>query len=101
MKYLVTVRGTVKATDPKQAQADHDAIFERLGAIGKPLGSLGHQTFLDPQNPRQFLAIDTWGSMEGLQQFMTHAANPGAAIASMFEGQPEVTVWGETGWKGF
>jgi quinol monooxygenase YgiN len=101
MKYVVTVRGTLKSTDPKQARIDHDTTFERLGAIGKSLGSIGHQTFLDPQNPRQFLAIDTWPSMEALQQFMGHAINPGAAIAAMFEGQPDVTVWGESGWNGF
>lgn len=101
MKYIVTVRGTLKETDPKQARVAHDTTFERLSAIGKSLGSAGHQTFLDPQNPRKFLAIDSWESMEGLQQFMNHTANPGAAIAQLFEGQPEITVWGESGWKGF
>ncbi len=99
MKFVVTVRGTLKHSDQQKNQQAHDETFTRLSAIGIPLGSIGHQTFLDPQNPRQFLAMDTWQSMEGLQQFMSHPANPGAAIAEIFEGQPEVTIWAESGWK--
>lgn len=99
MKIVVTVRGTLKHSDQQKNQQAHDATFERLSAISVPLGAAGHQTFLNPQNPRQFLAIDMWQTMEGLQQFMGHPANPGAAIAELFESQPEITVWTESGWK--
>lgn len=101
MKYIVTVRGTLKDANTEQAHMAHDTTLDRLSPIGRSLGSIGHQTFLDPQNPRQFLAIDTWPSMEALQQFLNHEVNPGAAIAQLFEGQPEITVWMESGWKGY
>jgi hypothetical protein len=102
MKYIVTVRGRLKATDPKEAQMGHDATVDRLSPIGRPLGSVGHMVFLNPQDPREFLAIDTWQSLEGLQKFMADAADPGAAIAALFEGQPDIAMWGEAeGWRSF
>ena len=101
MKYIVTVRGILKDADEKQAHMAHDATVEKLSPIGVSLGSLGHQAYLNPQNRREFLAVDTWASIEGLQQFLNDPANPGAAIAQLFEGQPEITVWVESGWKSF
>jgi quinol monooxygenase YgiN len=98
MKYIVTVRGRLK---PAADQAAHDATVDRLSPISRPLGALGHQAYLNPQDPREFLAIDTWQSMEGLQQFMAHPENPGAAIASLFENPPDITVWSESGWRAF
>jgi hypothetical protein len=99
MKYIVTVRGRLKELDEKRAQVAHDTTFERLSAVGQSFGSLGHQTYLNPQDGREFLAIDTWESLEGLQKFMNDPANPGAAIAALFEDQPEITVWAASGWK--
>lgn len=101
MKYIVTVRGLLKETDEKKGQMAHDATVERLSPIGQSLGSIGHQAYLNPQNRREFLAVDTWESMEGLQKFMSDPANPGTAIASLFEGQPDITVWAASGWKAF
>jgi hypothetical protein len=102
MKYIVTVRGKLNTADIKAAQKAHDATVDRLSPIGRPLGSVGHMAFLNPQDPQQFLAVDTWESMEGIQKFMEDAANPGAAIAALFDGPPEVTVWAEAdGWRSF
>ncbi len=98
MKYIVTVRGRLKADS---GQAAHDAIVDRLSPISLGLGALGHQAYLNAQDPREFFAVDTWASMDGIQKFMSDAANPGAAIGSLFEGQPEVTVWSESGWRAF
>ena len=101
MKYIVTVRGILKDIGEKQAQMAHDATVDRLSPIGKSLGSIGHQAYLNPQNRREFLAVDTWTSMEGLQKFLNDPVNPGAAIAQLFDGQPEITVWAESDWRSF
>jgi hypothetical protein len=102
MKYIVTVRGKLKGASMDDAQHGHDSTVDRLSPVGKPLGSIGHQAYLNPQDPREFLAVDTWDSMEGIQKFMGDAANPGAAIAALFEGQPDITIWSEAeGWRAF
>ncbi|HEV8339405.1 MAG TPA: hypothetical protein VGR25_07080 [bacterium] len=101
MRVIVTVRGTMKAKDEQEAQKAHDTTFNRLSPIGRSLGSVGHAAYLNPQNRRQFLAVDSWPNLESLQAFMSHPANPGAAIAGLFEGQPDIAVWVETGWAGF
>lgn len=101
MKTIVTVRGRLKEANADVARKGHDATVDRLTPISRPLGAIGHQAFLNPQDPREFLAVDTWKSMEGLQQFMGHPENPAAAIAALFEGQPEITVWSEAGWRAF
>jgi hypothetical protein len=101
MRVITSVRGIMKEADPDQARQLHNSIFGRLRAVGEELGSIGHQTFLNPQNPREFFAVDTWPDMESLQKFMGHPANPVAAIGGMFEGQPEVVVWVESGYDGY
>ncbi len=100
MKYIAVVRGQLKAESQQEAQQLHDEILEQLPAIGRPLGSIGHQAYLDPQNPKAFLAIDTWTSLEGLQKFMSDPT-VGEAFGNLFEGPPEVTVWNESGWASF
>jgi hypothetical protein len=99
MVYIVTVRGKLKEADEMQAQTAHDTTFGGLSQVGQSFGSIGHRTYLNPQNRQEFLAVDTWESLEGLQNFMSDPANPGAAIAALFESQPEITVWVESGWK--
>jgi quinol monooxygenase YgiN len=91
----------MKEKDPEQAREVHNAIFGSLRSVGDELGSVGHQTYLNPQNPGEFLAIDTWPGMDSLQKFMGHPANPGPNIGSMFEGQPDIVVWVESGYDGF
>jgi len=98
---VVTVRGILKAANQDEAQRGHDETVARLSKIGQSLGSTGHQAFLNPENPREFLAMDTWTNMEGLQQFMSDPANPGAAIADLFEGEPDINIWVDSGWSGF
>ena len=98
MKYIVTVRGTLKATDEKQSQAVHDSTVDKVSPMGRSMGNIGHQAFLNPQNRREFIAIDTWDNMEGLQKLFSDP-NLGAEFARLFEGQPEVTVWAEAGWR--
>jgi hypothetical protein len=100
VKYIVTVRGVLKDTAEGAAQKTHDAIIGRLSPRGRSLGSAGHRTFLNTQDQREFLAIDTWESAEGMQEFMSDQS-VGAEIGSLFERQPQVTVWAESGWAGY
>lgn len=100
MKLIVVVRGKLKAADAKAAQASHDAIVAKLRPISQPLGASGHRAYLNPQNPQEFLAVDQWDNPEGIQKFMSDP-NTAADIGALFEGQPDVSVWAESGWGGF
>ncbi len=101
MRVITTVRGTMKESDPEKAKEVHNSIFGRLNPVGQALGSIGHQTYLNPENGREFLAVDTWPDMESLQKFMGDPANPAAGIVEMFDGQPDITVWVESDYDGF
>ena len=101
MRVITSVRGTMKEKDPEKAKELHNSIFGSLRPTGENLGSIGHQTYLNPENPREFLAIDTWPDIESLQKFMAHPVNPVANLGRMFEGQPDVVVWVESGYDGF
>ena len=98
--YITVVRGKLKDSDAKQAQMAHDAAVAKLSPMSRPMGAVHHQPYLNPQNPKEFLAMDTWDNMEGLQKFL-HDPNVGAAFAQLFDGQPDVTVWSESGWSSF
>ena len=100
MKFITVVRGRLKSADEAAARAAHDAIVSKLMPVSQPLGATGHRAFLNSQDRRQFLAIDGWDSLEGLQKFMSDP-NTAAAMGGMFEGQPDVTVYTEAGWLGF
>ena len=64
------------------------------------MDAVGHQTYLNPQNPGEFLAIDTWPDMESLQRFIQHPSDPASNIGSMFAAQPDIVVWLESGYDG-
>ncbi len=98
MKYITVVRAKLK--DPANAQAAHDATVRLLSPMTRPVGALHHNPFLNPQNSSEFLAIDTWDNIEGLQKFM---ANPQVLteFGKLFDGMPEISVWGEAPWETF
>jgi quinol monooxygenase YgiN len=100
MKYITVVRGKLKAASQKESQAAHDAAVEKLSAMTRPMGAIGHQPHLNPQNPKEFLAIDTWTNLEGLQKFMADP-NVAAEFGKLFDGMPDVTIWAESGWASF
>ena len=99
MKYIVTVRGKLKG-DPSQIQAVHDDIVARLSPVGRPMGNTSHQTYLNGQDNHEFLAVDGWDNMEGIQKLYSDP-NLATEFGKMFEGQPLVTIWAESGWSGF
>ena len=101
MGYITTVRGRLLKEDPAGAMEQHNGIVARVRPRGEPLGAAGHMVFGNAQDPREFLAIDRWNSIEGLQTFMSDPSVQ-AELGSMFDGQPQVTVWAEReGWTSF
>lgn len=100
MNYKTIVRAKLKGS-PKEAQMAHDATVEQLSAMTRPMGAIGHQAHLNPKDPTEFLAIDTWNNLEGLQQFMSNP-DVAAAFGQLFEGMPDISIWAEAqGWAAF
>jgi hypothetical protein len=99
MNYITVVRAKLKGS-PQEAQKAHDAIVEKLSPMTRPLGATGHKPHLNPQDPTQFLAIDSWDNLEGLQKFMS---DPQVAteLGQMFDGMPDISVWAESDWASF
>ena len=100
MKYVTTVRGMLKGTDEKASQKAHDETVAKLSPMSKSMGATSHMAFLNPQNRREFLALDGWDNLEGIQKLYSDP-KLGEEFAKLFEGQPEVVVWSESGWFTF
>jgi quinol monooxygenase YgiN len=100
MIYITLVRGKLKPADEKAAQSMHDATVEKLSTMTRPMGAVGHHAYLNPQNRKEFLAVDTWNNLEGLQGFMN---NPQVAeeFGKLFDGMPDISIWSESGWASF
>jgi quinol monooxygenase YgiN len=99
MKYIVTVRGKLKG-DASQAQAAHDDIVGRVSPMGRSMGNTSHQAYLNVQDGSEFFAIDVWDNLEAIQKLYSDP-NLANEFARMFDGQPEVTIWGDSGWFQF
>ena len=99
MNYVVTVRGQLKGSKD-EAQAVHDATIAKVAPQGRGLGSTAHQTFLNPENEKEFLAVDIWNNMEGIQKLYSDP-NLAVEFGKLFEGEPEVVVWANSGWEGY
>lgn len=97
MKYTVTVRATLKG-DAAAAKALHDGVTGTTKDAAKQAGDLTHRVFLDPRDPKAFLGIDEWSSLEGIQGF---AGSPQIKqfFADLFDGEPEVRVWVDSDWR--
>ena len=98
MNFITVVRA--KLQDPQNAQKAHDSTVALLSPMSRTMGAVHHQPFVNPQDPSQFLAVDTWDNMEGLQKFLS-SPQVAQEFGKLFDGQPEVTVWGEAGWSTF
>jgi len=97
VKYTVTVRARLKK-DQAASKAFHDQVTGATRDAAKQAGDLTHRAFLDPQDPKAFLGIDEWSSLEGLQKF---AGSPEITkfFGDLFEGAPEVRVWVDSDWR--
>lgn len=99
MRYIVVVRGKLKGS-AEQAGKAHDEIVSKVSPMGKSMGNTSHQAYLNVQDGSEFLAIDFWDNMEGIQKLYSDP-NLAAEFARMFDGQPEVTIWADSGWLQF
>jgi quinol monooxygenase YgiN len=98
MGFIVTVRGTLKSADEQAARKAHDSAAGQVRTLGKTLGNLHHQPYLNPENPREFFDVDVWNDDQaGLKKFFS---DPGMAKAmgELFEGMPEIKVFEDKGW---
>jgi hypothetical protein len=101
MPFYTTVRARLKDADPGTAQQNHNATVARLRGQNEKYGGTGHRVFANVQDPQEFLAMDTWETMEGLQ---TAFGDPQTQqeIGSLFDGPPEVKIWApREGWTTF
>ncbi len=99
MRYIVVVRGKLKGSAAEAGKA-HDEIVSKVSPMGKSMGNTSHQAYLNVQDGGEFLAIDFWDNMEGIQKLYSDP-NLATEFARMFEGQPEVTIWADSGWLQF
>ncbi len=99
MRYIVTVRGMLKG-DEKQAQKVHDDTVAKVSPQGKAMGNTSHQSYLNTRNRKEFFAIDVWDNLDAIQKLYSDP-NLAAEFAKLFDGQPEVTVWADSGWFQF
>ncbi len=99
MQYIVTVRGNLKGS-VEQAKQAHDAIVSKISPQGRQMGNTSHQPYLNVQNNNEFLSLDIWDNLEAIQKLYSDP-NMAAEFAKMFEGQPQVTIWSESGWFHF
>lgn len=97
MKYTVTVRARLKA-DQAAAKKYHDEVTRATKDQAKQAGDLTHKIFLDPQDPKAFLGIDEWSSLEGIQKF-SGSPQIQEFFGNLFEGKPDVSVWVDSDWN--
>jgi len=97
MKYTVTIRARLR-DDQAKARKLHDDVTGATKDVAKQAGDLTHVVYLDPRDPRAFLGIDTWSTLEGLTKF---AQSPEIRdfFGKLFEGEPEVRVWVDSDWN--
>lgn len=104
MRVVTVVRATMKAASPEEAQQTHDGAIITQENITqfRAAGNVAHRTFLNPANPREMLALDTWEVDDPTEVAAFYAAPEFAAMAgSMVEGTPEVSFWHDSGWANF
>jgi quinol monooxygenase YgiN len=97
MAVTITVRARLKES-PEVIQKIHDQVTSATKEMAQQAGDLTHVVYLNPQDRRDFLGIDTWQSAEQAQAF---AGSPQIQefFGQMFEGEPEVKVWVDSGWN--
>jgi quinol monooxygenase YgiN len=97
MSVTVIVRAKLKS-DRNSVRKLHDEVTAATKEMARGAGDVSHQTFLNPNDPRDFLGIDVWKSSEAFQKF---SSDPKIQqfFGQMFEGRPDVTVWEDSGWN--
>ena len=97
MAVTITIRARLKG-DPASIRKIHDEVTGATKEMARQAGDISHVVYLSAQDEREFLGIDVWQSAEQAQAF---AGSPQIQefFGRMFEGAPEVTIWGDPGWN--
>jgi hypothetical protein len=97
MAIVVMVRARLRG-DAASAQQLHDQVTGATMKMARAAGDIGHRTYLNSMDRRDFLGIDEWQSPE---QFQAFAANPQITefFGQLFDGEPQVSVWAPSGWN--
>lgn len=96
MAVAVMVRARLRGT-PAEAKKLHDEVTGATKAMAKQAGDLAHKIYLDPRDPKAFLGIDTWSSIERFQQ-LASSQQIRDFFGKRFEGEPEVHVRVDSDW---
>ncbi|HSB89391.1 MAG TPA: hypothetical protein VLD63_05125 [Anaerolineales bacterium] len=99
MNYIVVVRGRLKAAQA-EARKVHDATVGKISPQSRQMGSTGHHAYLNPQDAKDFLAVDSWNNIEAIQKLYSDPALA-AEFGKLFEGQPDVSIWAESDWMSY
>ena len=97
MAFTVTIRGRLRET-PAAAKKYHDDVTRATKDAAKQAGDLTHAVYLDPQNPKEFFGVDTWSSLEGIQNF-AGSSQIREFFEKLFDGEPDVHVWVGSDWN--
>ena len=97
MPVTITIRARLKG-DVSSMKKIHDEVTGATKEMAKQAGDISHIVYLNAEDQQDFLGIDTWRSAEQAQAF---AGSPQIQefFSRLFEGQPEVTIWSESGWN--
>lgn len=97
MPVTITIRARLKG-DVSSMKKIHDQVTGATKEMARQAGDISHIVYLNPQDQHEFLGIDTWQSAEQAQAF---AGSPQIQefFGQLFDGQPEVVVWSESGWN--
>ena len=97
MAVTITIRARLRS-DPDSIQKIHDEVTAATKDMARQAGDISHVVYLNSQDLREFLGVDTWQSAEQAQAF---AGSPQIQefFGRMFEGAPEVKIWSDPGWN--
>ena len=97
MAVTITIRARLKG-DAASIRRIHDEVTGATKEMARQAGDISHVVYLSPQDERAFLGVDVWQSAEQAQAF---ASSPQIQefFGKMFEGEPEVKIWVESGWN--
>jgi len=97
MNYTVAIRGRLREA-PAAAKKYHDEVTRATKDAAKQAGDLSHAVYLDPQDPKAFLGIDTWSSLEGIQK-VGGSPESREFFGKLFEGAPDLHVLVSSDWN--
>lgn len=100
MRTVIIVRGRLKAETDREAEAAHQALFDKLSPKARALGNTGHLPLRGAADPREFVVIDIWESAQAARGIMDDPALA-ADLATLYAEPPEISVWQDTGWPSY